>query len=130
MYIPRYSLRFHGISWTRLRQPPHFLCEFQVDTPEVVAATLLEGLSDKKPKVPPACVGILIKALQLFGARAMPLKDLKAALPGICYGTYLENVERTPSSNFAIIYTRFKLHTPGWCKCDRCKYFRTALLHV
>lgn len=69
----------------RLRQKSHFWCECQVDTPDVVAATLLEGLSDKKPKVPPACVGILIKALQLFGARAMPLKDLKASLPG----TYL-----------------------------------------
>lgn len=56
---------------------------FQVDTPDVVAAILLEGLSDKKPKVPPACVGILVKALQLFGARAMPLKDLKTSLPGV-----------------------------------------------
>lgn len=54
-----------------------------MDTPDAVAAILLEGLSDKKPKVPPACVGILVKALQLFGASAMPLKDLKAALPGI-----------------------------------------------
>ncbi|CAM9795466.1 unnamed protein product [Ectocarpus sp. 6 AP-2014] len=55
----------------------------EVDTPDVVAAVLLEGLSDKKPKVPPACVGILANAIQLFGARAMPLKDLKAALPGM-----------------------------------------------
>lgn len=54
----------------------------QVDTPDLVVGVLLEGLSDKKPKVPPACVGIITKALQLFGARAMPLKDLKAALPG------------------------------------------------
>lgn len=54
-----------------------------MDTPDVVAATLLEGLSDKKPKVPPACVGILVKAMELFGARAMPIKDLKAALPGM-----------------------------------------------
>lgn len=53
-----------------------------MDTPDAVVAVLLEGLSDKKPKVPPACVGILTKALQLFGARAMPLKDLKNALPG------------------------------------------------
>lgn len=60
-----------------------FLSGLQVDTPDVVAAVLLEGLSDKKPKVPPACVGILANAMQLFGARAMPLKDLKAALPGI-----------------------------------------------
>ena len=54
----------------------------QVDTPDAVVAVLLEGLADEKPKVPPACVGILTKALQLFGARAMPLKDLKNALPG------------------------------------------------
>lgn len=71
-----------------------------MDTPDVVAATLLEGLSDKKPKVPPACVGILIKALELFGARAMPLKDLKAALPGICCG--LGNVERIRRFRYGI----------------------------
>lgn len=48
----------------------------------MVVGVLLEGLSDKKPKVPPACVGILTKAIQMFGPRAMPLKDIKAAMPG------------------------------------------------
>ncbi|CAM9903323.1 unnamed protein product [Scytosiphon promiscuus] len=55
----------------------------EVDTPAVVTATLLEGLSDKKPKVPPACVGILVKAMQLFGARAMPLQEITVSLPGM-----------------------------------------------
>ena len=73
-----------------------------------MAAILLEGLSDKKPKVPPACVGVLIKALELFGARAMPLKDLKAALPGMRYD--LGNVDKT---GLISPFARLMLHTPG-----------------
>lgn len=66
--------------------PLHVL---QVDTPDVVVGVLLAGLVDKKPKVPPACVGILTKALQLFGPSAMPLKDIKGALPGAVVRIYV-----------------------------------------
>lgn len=69
----------------------------QVDTPDAVVTVLLEGLKDKKPKVPPACVGILSKALELFGARAMPLKDLKNALPGVVKTTVLFSRLRSPN---------------------------------
>lgn len=54
-----------------------------MDTTNIVVGVLLEGLSDKKPKVPPACVAIITKALGLFGARAMPLKEIKSAIPGM-----------------------------------------------
>lgn len=72
----------HGIFHPCINSLISCCVSLQVDTPDVVVGVLLEGLSDKKPKVPPACVGILTKALQLFGARSMPLKDIKTALPG------------------------------------------------
>ncbi|CAM9514243.1 unnamed protein product [Chrysoparadoxa australica] len=50
----------------------------EVSPPEQVALALLEGLKDKKPKVPPACMATLIEGVRSCGAGKMPLKEMKA----------------------------------------------------
>jgi cytoskeleton-associated protein 5 len=45
--------------------------------------TLLAGLKEKKPKIPPACVLCLTDALKKFGPKEMSLGKLVSALPGM-----------------------------------------------
>jgi cytoskeleton-associated protein 5 len=54
-----------------------------VDTPEVVVLALLQGLNDRKPKVPPACIACITKAAIAFGATQLPLKELRSHLKGL-----------------------------------------------
>jgi len=49
----------------------------EVDTPNAVCEALLTvGLNSKKPKIPPLCASLICKALEAFGAKAMPIKEL------------------------------------------------------
>ena len=50
-------------------------------------AYLLAKLADKKPKVPPTCLEVLREAVAAFGARALPVKDLVAALGPVFNGS-------------------------------------------
>ena len=52
-----------------------------------VCAVLLSKLSDKKPKVPPACLEVIRDGVALFGARAFPVKDIISALGPVLDGT-------------------------------------------
>jgi hypothetical protein len=52
----------------------------EVDTPEVAVAALLEGLGDKRPKVPPACLQAAQEGLRAFGPKHFPFKALKGQL--------------------------------------------------
>ncbi|CAM9113078.1 unnamed protein product [Choristocarpus tenellus] len=74
---------FSGRPGTISRAETALLKLMEVDVPDAVVGALLDGLTDKKPKVPPTCVSTITKALQMFGAKAMPLKEIKSALPGI-----------------------------------------------
>ncbi|CAM9401832.1 unnamed protein product, partial [Discosporangium mesarthrocarpum] len=74
---------FSGRPGTVTRAEAALLKLMEVDVPDSVVEALLGGLGEKKPKIPPACVATILKALEMFGARAMPLKDIKAALPDI-----------------------------------------------
>lgn len=55
----------------------------EIDTADAVCEVVLSQLSNKKPKVPPVCVELLIDALTAFGGRAMPVKQLIAQLPSM-----------------------------------------------
>lgn len=48
---------------------------------------LLSQLSNKKPKIPPVCVQLLIDAITAFGGRAMPMKQLIGQLPAMFQST-------------------------------------------
>ncbi|CAI5727538.1 unnamed protein product [Hyaloperonospora brassicae] len=53
---------------------------------EATTAALLEGVNNRKPKVPPACLSCLLEALQAYGPRVLPLQTIKAALPKLMEG--------------------------------------------
>lgn len=55
----------------------------EVGTPEAVVLSLIDGLSNKKPKVPPFCVTTITAAARAFGGTTLPLKELRGALPGM-----------------------------------------------
>lgn len=54
---------------------------------EETVNALLEGTSNRKPKVPPACLNATLEALKAFGPRVVPLPAVKAALPKLLEST-------------------------------------------
>uniref|UniRef100_M4BXP9 TOG domain-containing protein n=1 Tax=Hyaloperonospora arabidopsidis (strain Emoy2) TaxID=559515 RepID=M4BXP9_HYAAE len=53
---------------------------------EETTVALLEGVNNRKPKVPPACLSCLLEALKAYGPRILPLQTIKAALPKLMEG--------------------------------------------
>ncbi|KAH7460653.1 Cytoskeleton-associated protein 5 [Phytophthora ramorum] len=68
------------------------LCEELVDAfiaagaAEETVIALLEGTSNRKPKVPPACLTCTLEALKAYGPRVVPLQAIKSALPKLMEG--------------------------------------------
>lgn len=54
---------------------------------EDTVAALLEGTTNRKPKVPPACLNALLEALKAFGPRVIPVQAVKASLPKLLEST-------------------------------------------
>jgi cytoskeleton-associated protein 5 len=53
---------------------------------EETVTALLEGTSNRKPKVPPACLTCTLEALKAYGPRVVPLQAIKTALPKLMEG--------------------------------------------
>src|SRR3546814_1721128 len=60
-----------------------FMCTWydKIYTADAVCDVVLSQLSNKKPKIPPVCVELLVDAITAFGRRAMPVKQLINQLP-------------------------------------------------
>lgn len=54
---------------------------------EDTITALLEGTSNRKPKVPPACLTATLEALKAFGPRVIPVSLVKPALPKLLEST-------------------------------------------
>ncbi len=55
----------------------------QVSTPTPTVLVLLDGVSNKKLRIPPTCISVITNAISAFGATNLPLKEIKAVLPKI-----------------------------------------------
>lgn len=53
---------------------------------EETVTALLEGTTNRKPKVPPVCATCILDALKDYGPRIVPLQAIKAALPTLMEG--------------------------------------------
>jgi cytoskeleton-associated protein 5 len=48
----------------------------EISDPSVSCFALIEKFNDKRPKIPPLCVGTIVEGIALFGASSFPLKEL------------------------------------------------------
>jgi hypothetical protein len=55
----------------------------EVSDPTVVATLLLTKLTDKRPKIPPACLETIMEGMNLFGGRHFPIKEILKSLPPV-----------------------------------------------
>ena len=59
----------------------------EVDDANACTAFLLTKLADKKPKVPPTSIDIIREGIEMFGVKAVPVKDVIKALPAVFLAT-------------------------------------------
>jgi hypothetical protein len=59
----------------------------EVSDPNTCTTLLLTKLSDKKPKIPPTCLDIIIEGIKLFGIKPYPIKDIIKSFPAILNGS-------------------------------------------
>ena len=59
----------------------------EVDDANACTAFLLTKLADKKPKVPPTSIDIIREGIEMFGVKAVPVKDVIKALPAVFNGS-------------------------------------------
>ncbi len=59
----------------------------EVHEPSAVVPILLTKLSDKKPKIPPACMELILDGIASYGASKFPIKDILKCMPNALNGT-------------------------------------------
>lgn len=78
---------FSGRGSTLAKGKTLMLKMMEVDEATPCVQFLLTKLADKKPKVPPTSLDIIKEGIELFGVKAIPVKDVIKALPAVFNGT-------------------------------------------
>lgn len=78
---------FSGRGSTLAKGKALMLKIMEVDDAAACTQFLLTKLADKKPKIPPTSLDIIKEAIELFGIKAVPVKDVIKALPAVFNGT-------------------------------------------
>ena len=72
---------------TQLKGKMIFIKIMEVEDPHAPTKVLLSKLSEKRPKIPPVCLELIMEGIASFGIKSFPVKEILKEIPAVLNGS-------------------------------------------